>query len=226
MRRLFTALPGLALAATLASTAIPAHASAEAGDLSALDQDERQLVERVEAYLAGIDTLHARFLQVAQNGATAEGEVWVDRPGRLRFEYDPPHPVLMVSNGRQLLYLDRELEETSYVPISETPLWFLLKEDIDVTAADDFHVAGIEQGDDEIYVDIVQPGSAPGQPGSVRLTLEADPLELKEWRIVDQQGAVTEVILQNLQKDVRIDRSKFDFGAVERPDRPTPGRRF
>lgn len=219
-------LPALSLCVAVAFAGPWTQAEAQTNTAGTLDEGEREVVERIQDYLSEIDTLHARFLQVSEDGASAEGEVWVDRPGRLRFEYDPPHPALLVSNGRQLLYLDRDLEETSYIPISETPLWFLLKEDIDVADADDYRVAAVEQGEGEIHLDIVQPGGTPGQPGSVRLTFADSPLELKQWRIVDQQGATTEVILQNLRQDVRIDRSKFDFGAIDRPDLPTPGRRF
>lgn len=216
------------LALTLALAGAAAHAAKdpEAAQTARLTPAEQDTVQRVERYLSGIDTLRADFLQTSSNGAVAEGQVWVERPGKLRFEYAPPHPALLVSNGELLLYYDRELEQTSYVPVSETPLWFLIRERIDIAEADNYALAGVEREKGVIRVHVVQKGSRPGQPGSVTLIFQDDPLALRKWRIVDQQGITTEVALINPRFGVAIDDKRFDFGALDLPEpgRQRPGR--
>ena len=219
MRKLRRFAAGMTLA--LAALAPPLAGQAAA---SGLDPAEAEVVERVEAYIADIDTLHARFLQWSSNGGAAEGEVWIDRPGKARFEYDEPHPVLMVSNGRTLLYFDRELQQTTYLPTRETPLWFLLREDVDMADVEDYHVARVEEGDGTYQIHIVREGVQPGEPGSIELTIAQDPLALKEWRIVDEQGIVSDIVLTDVRYDARIDPKLFDFSEIDLPRRVGPGR--
>src|SRR3546814_8770255 len=70
-------------------------------------------------YLNDIKTLQGRFVQTSSNGAYAEGAVYLDRPGHMRFDYDPPTPVLIIANGLSLLYYDEELKEATFLPRSE-----------------------------------------------------------------------------------------------------------
>ena len=100
---------------------------------AALSADDLANVERALGYLNSISTLRARFVQVSSNGAYAEGEVLIDRPGKLRFDYDPPVPVLLIANGLSLLFYDRELKEASFLPLWETPLWFLIREEVELS---------------------------------------------------------------------------------------------
>ena len=74
---------------------------------AALTPEEAEAVSKVQRYLNGISTLQSRFVQISSNGAYAEGEVFIRRPGRMRFEYDPPHPVLLIADGTNLLYYER-----------------------------------------------------------------------------------------------------------------------
>ncbi|MBY0431339.1 MAG: outer membrane lipoprotein carrier protein LolA, partial [Rhodospirillales bacterium] len=104
------------LAAMALLLAAPAWA-ARPVQLSAQDLAD---VQRVEDYLNGITTLQARFLQASPNGATAEGTAYISRPGKMRLAYDPPSPILVVADGRMLVYYDSELKETSYAPLDST----------------------------------------------------------------------------------------------------------
>lgn len=197
-------------------------AAGEDPQTTRLPESDDELVAEVEQYLGGLDTLHARFRQVSSNGGRATGEVWVDRPGKLRFEYDPPNPILLVSNGRFLLHYDRRLEQTSYVPISRTPLWFLIRERIDLSEAEDYALADVERNAERVVLHIVRDDAAPGEPGSVAVLFARDPLQLTAWRIVDQQGITTTVHLEDLEFGVDVAAKRFDFGEL---DLPEPGRR-
>lgn len=220
LRILFAVLAAsVAVASAAAGESGPARQTAQTARLSEPDQET---IKRVEDYLSGIETMHARFLQTASNGSTAKGEVWVQRPGKLRFEYEPPHPALIVSNGTLLLYYDKSLEQTSYVPISETPLWFLVRADIDMSRIEGYEVVAVDAEDKTLRIAIAQEGGKAGQPGSIVLVFQDDPLQLKKWRIVDQQGVTTEVALMDPRFGVTIDSAKFDFGALDLPERKAP----
>ena len=232
MRRRLTALAAAGLTAALAAAlaaAVPGQSAAEPtgtqqaaqgdGLGDGLSVDERLMVGRIEEYLTGIKTLRGRFVQTAGNGGQATGEVWLKRPGKLRFEYDKPTDILIVSNGSMLLYFDRELMQTSYIPLSQTPLGFLVKERVDLRNIEDYHLAGLERRDGKIAVWVAQEGVEAGQPGSLRLVLDAEPLALKRWRVVDQQGAVTRVRLSEVETGVSLNDDLFDFGEIE--DRPS-----
>src|SRR5690606_2560383 len=91
---------GAALCAAWLALGPPTPAIAAPGSqLAALSPDDVATVARVERYLNGIQTLQGRFVQMASNGAYAEGEIYLERPGHLRFDYDPPSPVLIIANG-------------------------------------------------------------------------------------------------------------------------------
>jgi outer membrane lipoprotein-sorting protein len=224
MRRRLTVLAAAGLIAAL-PFALPGQPSAEPtgtqlaaqsdGQRDGLSVDERLMVGQIEEYLTSLKTLRGRFVQTAANGGQATGEVWLKRPGKLRFEYDKPTDILIVSNGSMLLYFDRELEQTSYIPLSETPLGFLVKDRVDLRNVEDYHLARLERRDGEIAVWVAQEGVEAGQPGSLRLVLDAEPMALKRWRVVDQQGSVTRVRLSNVETGVALDEDLFDFGEIE-----------
>jgi outer membrane lipoprotein-sorting protein len=224
MRRRLTALAAAGLIAAV-SAALPGEPAAEPtgtqlaaqsdGQSDGLSVDERLMVGQIEEYLTGIKTLRGRFVQTASNGGQATGKVWLKRPGKLRFEYDKPTDILIVSNGSMLLYFDRELEQTSFIPLSQTPLGFLVKDRVDLRNVEDYHLAGLERRDGEIAVWVAQEGVEAGQPGSLRLVLEAEPMALKRWRVVDQQGTVTRVRLSNVETGVALDDDLFDHGEIE-----------
>ena len=199
----------------LAGIAPNAAAQAEAPSLSERD---RATVERIQTYIEGIDTLRAQFRQRSSNGTEATGTVWIDRPGKVRFEYEPPTDIVMIADGSWLLYFNRRLEQTSYVPVDETPLWPLLKADVDILGKQEFSVAEVTRANGRIRVTVVRGGAQPGEPGSLELYFTDDPLALHRWRLVDQQGTVTVVDLAGVQRGVTIAAEKFDFNALDLPE--------
>lgn len=204
---------GLALLLLLAALlAAPANAVAE--QQAILSSDQKSAVDRAEAYLGALDTVQSRFVQVSSNGAYAEGTVFVKRPGKLRFEYDPPHPALLVSNGLTLLYYDRELKQTSYLPLWETPLWFLIREDVELEDALEVTKVSEEAGTLRITV---RDRESPDR-GVVTLIFKDGPLALKQWEVVDAQGIATQVTLINPRYGAPIDSKMFDYGELDLPD--------
>ena len=174
---------------------------------AALTGADRADVARVEAYLNGIRTLSSRFLQVSSSGGYSEGTFDLSRPGRLRIEYDPPVPILMVADGRQLVYYDRKLKQVSYMGLDSSPVGILLADTISLSKK--ITVTEIERSPGAIRVGLVKTED----PNAGRLTLVfADsPLQLRKWVVEDAQGATTTVSLLSPRTDVKLDPKLFRF---------------
>jgi outer membrane lipoprotein-sorting protein len=203
---LFVALGPLA---TDVSAAPPAAAS--------LTQQDRADVQRVEQYLNGIRTLDARFQQFSQDGGTSGGKVYVQRPGRMRFEYDKPSPILLIADGTFVVYIDYSLKQTTYLPIGSTPAWFLLRENISLS--DGVTVTRFERGPGVLRVSLVENKSP--ENGTLTLVFGDRPLELKQWTIVDQQGKATTVSLTDQHYGQPLDPKLFTF--VDPNPKKNPG---
>src|SRR5690606_33814476 len=113
-----------AVLVVLCASVAPARATVAADDAAAL--------EGVEDYLNSIETLQARFVQIGPQGQISEGDLYLRRPGRLRFEYEPPVPILIVADGTWLVLYDKELEQVQRYPVYETPLGVLVARKVDL----------------------------------------------------------------------------------------------
>jgi outer membrane lipoprotein-sorting protein len=202
-RQLLSLLPSCL---ALPLLALPATGQAQGGG-AALGAADRAAIARVEAYLNGLRSLRARFLQIAQNGAAAEGEAFILRPGRMRFDYDPPEPLLLVASGGQFLLYDRQMKSPSTIPVTSTPLSVLLQDNIRLSGA--VTVTRVERGGGFLRVTLHRTAS----PSEGRLTLvfQEDPMELRQWVVVDAQARETRVTLSAIQTGMRLDTRLFDF---------------
>lgn len=173
-----------------------------------LSPQDRADIARAEAYLNSIGTLRARFLQVAPNGMQAEGTAFIARPGRMRLQYDPPSPLLVVANGRFLIFHDRELGEPSYVPLESTPAGVLVRENVRLDGGD-LAVTRVVRRAGVLEISLVDPKDA-GQ-GELTLVFSEGPLTLRQWRVLDAQGQVTTVSLYEAQTGIALDPKLFQF---------------
>ena len=192
---------GLA-AAALALAALASASAAPAPD----PRDEAELA-RVEAYLDGIRTLAGRFVQVGPDGGVAEGRVYLRRPGRLRFEYAPPVPVLIVADGVWLVFYDSELGQVSRLPLSATPLAILVDDKVRLRGS--ASVRRVERRPGSLRITLVDPERR--ERGSLTLVLSDRPLALRSWVVTDAQGLETTVALMNVESNVDIDPALFVF---------------
>jgi outer membrane lipoprotein-sorting protein len=206
MRRFLLLAPVLA-----ALAAIPPAAAAAPRPLP-LSAEQQAELQKLAAYLNGIRTMTARFTQYSENGGLAEGQLYLERPGRMRFEYDPPSPILLVADGNFVIYFDKSLEQTSYLPIGSTPAWFLLRDNIRLGG--DVSVIGYEHTPGAIRVTLVQ--TKEPDAGAVTLTFSDRPLELKQWSLVDAQGKRTTVALSDVKLGVPLDKKLFVFKEPEK----------
>ncbi len=188
------------LAVLFVLLALPAAAQ-QARELSPQDLAD---VARVEAYFNAITTMKARFTQVGPRGEIVEGWFYLNRPGRLRFEYDPPSPVLVVADGFRLIYYDKQLDQENAWPVAGTPLGPLLAREV---TFDRKAVIGVSRDPGVLRVTVVDPGKR--DEGSMTLVFSDGPLELRQWTVVDVQGLSTIVALTNLEMKPVLDPDLF-----------------
>ncbi|HYZ41970.1 MAG TPA: outer membrane lipoprotein carrier protein LolA [Stellaceae bacterium] len=168
-------------------------------------QDTADL-QRIAAYLNGIRTMYARFEQVAANGGIATGQLWMARPGRMRFEYDPPNQILLLADMFYIYYVDKELAQMSKVGLKSTPAWFLLRDPI---TFDDLVVTQLEHNANAFRITVVE--KAEPEKGSLTMVFSDHPLILRQWSIVDQQRKTTTVSLYDERFGVALDPKLFIY---------------
>ncbi|MBX6323048.1 MAG: outer membrane lipoprotein carrier protein LolA [Rhodospirillaceae bacterium] len=210
-RRLLAGAAALAAAPLLGLVpAFGAETPAPTGtQLSARDQQD---IDRVEAYLNGIKTMKARFQQFSQQGGLTRGWIFLRRPGQVRVQYDPPTPVVLVSDGTMVNYYDSELDQLNQVPLSSSPLWFLLRPNVRLNR--DVTVNRIERAPGALKITLTQTDEP--DTGAVSLVFRDPPLELMHWYIRDQQGQEIQVALYDTQFDVPLENALFQTPRTRR----------
>jgi outer membrane lipoprotein-sorting protein len=176
------------------------------GAATALDGDRRALVSRLSDYLSGIQTLVGDFVQVGPDGQRTRGQFYIQKPGRVRFAYDPPSPIDIIADGQSVAVRDRKLATQDLYPLSQTPLRFLLSPQIDLLR--DTNIVGVYS--DNTFATVVIEETHP-LVGTNRLMLmfDAKDLQLKQWIITDPQGYDTTVAIYNLDAGKRPDPALF-----------------
>ncbi len=184
-------------AAASVATPIPAPA----GPLG-----ERAVIERANAYFNGISTLVGDFTQIGGDGKRVSGKLYLQRPGKLRFEYASPSTLEVIADGASVAVRDRKLVTQDLYAISQTPLKFLLRDPVDLSR--DVKVTSVATDPDGVRV-MLEDRSTLG--GTSRITLFFDNAveTLIRWRIIDPQGYQTNVGLANLEKGRRVDAGLF-----------------
>ncbi|HEX3346825.1 MAG TPA: outer membrane lipoprotein carrier protein LolA [Acetobacteraceae bacterium] len=212
-RRIF-----LGLLAAPALLPVIARAQVRAAPLTPADQAD---IARIEAYLNGLKTLKGRFLQVAPDGGTSSGTAWIQRPGRMRFQYDPPSPYLLVAGGGLVVFRDNQLNQTSNLLIGQTPLGILLADNIRLSGP--VTVTGISRLPDQIQVTLVR-NADPGS-GNLTLVFSDNPLALRQWSVIDGQRKETRVSLFNVELGGTFNQDMFYLANPSQngPKYNTPG---
>lgn len=188
------ALCSLSLAGPL-SAAVPA--SSEAAD-----------VEKAETYLNAIATFKAHFMQVGPDGGTAEGTVYLWRPGRMRLDYDPPSPIEVIADGNFLIYHDKQLEQVSYVGLDTTPAGILVRPSIKLNG-EDLKVTKVGHQPGILNVTVIK--AADPSQGRITLVFTESPFQLRQWQVTDPQGQVTTVSLFDAETGLSLDKDLFYF---------------
>lgn len=194
----------LALFAAFTLFAAPSYAA-----LTAQDQAD---LTKVSAYLNSITSMQASFVQVGPNGELDQGVVYAKKPGRLRFEYAPPSPYLIVSDGVTIAVSNSKLRTVDRYPLIENPLNIILNEAIDLTR--DQRISRVERGSGTLRVTATEK-SGPLK-GEVTLIFAYPATELRQWIITDAQGLQTMIALKNTKTEVQLSPELFILKDVDK----------
>ena len=197
----------------------PSVPAADTAAPAALDRDAA--IAGINRYLNDLQTLRARFTQVAPDGSSAGGLLSLSRPGRLRFEYDEPSPIRMIADGTTVAIEDRALETVDRAPLRSTPLWWLLKPEIDLEA--DARITGIGREYGYLYVTMEDPDGE--MQGEITFVFAEPSLELREWYVVDALNEVTRVTLSDVATGQALDPRLFVIPEAEDTADSRRGRR-
>jgi outer membrane lipoprotein-sorting protein len=166
----------------------------------------QSLTERINRSLNSSTTLVADFTQINADGRRRAGKLYVQRPGKLRFDYNPPSQLEVVSDGSQVAVIDKRVPQQDLYGIKQTPLKFLVSERIDV--ARDTTVKSVRRDKDEVILDIEDKNTVAGT-SKIRIHFHGETFALKRWTVTDPQGVPTTVQLSNLSTSQRPDRNLF-----------------
>ena len=168
--------------------------------------EQRALIDRINGYLSSVQTLSGKFVQVGPDGGRTQGDFYILKPGRVRFEYDDPSPIELIADGQSVVVRDRRLATQDVYPLSQTPLRFLLANNVDLTK--DTHLVAIYA--DEVFITVVVEEKN-GIVGTSRLMImfDAKDMQLKQWTVTDPQGYDTTVAIYNLDSARRPDPNMF-----------------
>jgi outer membrane lipoprotein-sorting protein len=200
--------PGLfpfsALFGNKSSTATPAPSAPEPP--SPFDAKQRALLDRISNYLSSVQTMVGKFVQVGPDGGRTEGTFYMQKPGRVRFQYNPPSPIDIISDGSSVVVRDRKLATQDLYPLSQTPLRYLLAERINLLR--DTDVVSVSTDDSFATVVIEQKQLFVGTD-RLMIMFDAKDLTLKQWTVTDPQGFDTTVAVYNLDSTKKPDPNLF-----------------
>lgn len=193
-----------AAAAPAGETAKPAAAPAKGKQAPPATQEEA--VERLNAYLNSFQTLQGNFIQHASNGRRLEGRIYIQRPGKMRFEYEPPTTTEVIADGTSVAIRDKRLATQDLYSIGQTPLKFLVREKMDLAREGTLKGASV---DGDLLTVRIEDRSTLGGTSKITLKFDLVANELRQWVVVDPQGYETAISLYNLDTRRRPDPQNF-----------------
>lgn len=178
---------------------------AEAAAQSDLTSDQLKAVEQVSTYFNSFKTLKGQFTQVSPKGRVSAGVFFLSKPGRLRFEYAPPNPFLVVSDGTWVVIEDRNQKTTDQYPLATTPLKFLLADEVNLM--EEAKVVSVETNAGISTIALEDKANL--LPGQLVLVFDANRNQLAQWIVEDAQGKRTTISLDRLEAGVKADPKLF-----------------
>ncbi len=176
------------------------------GSSTSLNPEQRAIIGRINGYLSSVQNLQGKFVQVGPDGRRSQGDFYISKPGRVRFEYDDPSPIELIADGSSVVVRDRKLATQDVYPLSQTPLRFLLADKVDLMK--DSSLTAV-YADDTFVTAVLEENN--GLIGKSRLMImfNAKDMQLKQWTVTDPQGYDTTVAVYNLDTSKTPDPSMF-----------------
>lgn len=204
---------------TLALSAAPALAQVQPQNTQLAGAERAEALNRANRALNGAARVQGRFTQTAPDGSRATGMLYMQRPGKLRFEYDPPATLLIVSDGSVVSMRDTALRNTERTNLRSTPLNLILRNNVDL--ARDARIVGVARNADWIIVAARDRSGA--TDGEITMFFRGPNTELRAWDIVDATGGRTRIVLSDISRPASFSQSLFRL--EDQLERRRPGQR-
>jgi outer membrane lipoprotein-sorting protein len=177
---------------------------------SSFDANQKAQAAKVSSYLSSLQTLVGNFVQVGPDGSKTKGDFYIQKPGKVRFEYEAPSPIAIIADGSSVAVRDRKLATQDIYPLSQTPLRYLLSDRIDLLK--DTNVVNVTADDVFVSVTIEEKQALIGT-SRLMLMVGAKDGQLKQWTVTDPQGYDTTIAVYNLDSPQKVDPGlfKIDF---------------
>jgi outer membrane lipoprotein-sorting protein len=182
---------------------------------SNFEPKQRALVDKVSAYLTRVQVMSGDFAQIGPDGRRSQGQFYVQKPGKVRFDYDSPSRIDIIADGSSVVVRDRKLATQDVYPLSQTPLRFLLADRIDLLK--DATVTAVSADDTYVTV-LVEEKHAVIGTSKLMMMFGAKDFQLKQWVVTDPQGYDTTVALSNLDTAKRPDPDMFKIDYTQYPN--------
>jgi outer membrane lipoprotein-sorting protein len=173
---------------------------------TAFDDKQRALLDRISMYLSSVQTMVGNFVQIGPDGGRTEGTFYIQKPGRVRFDYNPPSLIDIISDGSSVVVRDRKLATQDLYPLSQTPLRYLLADRIDLLH--DTDVVSVS-ADDTFATVVIEEKELMIGTNRLMIMFDAKDLTLKQWTVTDPQGFDTTVAVYNLDSTKKPDPNLF-----------------
>ena len=177
---------------------------------------EGEIIQRANRFFTNLGTLTADFTQIGGDGRRLTGTLYLQRPGKLRFEYDRPATLEVIADGSSVAVRDRKLSTQDIYPISQTPLKFLLRERVNL--GQDIRVTGVSNDGDAVRIQL-EDRSTLGGTSKIILFFDPKVETLTQWRITDPQGFQTTLMLNNVERVAQLDQHLFIINYHTKPGR-------
>lgn len=165
-------------------------------------------LNKVEDYLNNLQNLRANFVQMASNGGTAEGKIYISKPSKIRMEYTSPDSLLIVGNGDYIIYNDKELDQITNIDYKDIPATMILTQKIKFDGKN-LKVVDFYKDGGQTSLTVEMPENKGVKP--ITLVFDNNPFRLKQWKVVDQQNIEVTISLFDIETDVALEGNLFKF---------------
>ena len=202
----------LAVTAQLASAAADPAAPSPSDYVTITGDEADRAIAKADSFLSTAQTMVGDFEQKGQDGRISQGKIYIQKPGRLRFEYAAPAALEVIADGAKVAVNDRRMKTQSAYPIDQTPLKFLLQDKIDLKA--DTQILNVLKTPDAVMI-LLDDRTTFGGTSRIRLIFDKETFELRAWQVRDPQGYETLVSLYNIDLTMKPDPQLFKISSLD-----------
>jgi outer membrane lipoprotein-sorting protein len=170
---------------------------------SSLKSDEN--IKKIFSYLENFSSLKSDFIQINNNGNILTGKIFLSRPGKIRIEYNE-NPLVVISDGKKVATVNKKLKNVTFYSLNDIPIKMLLYKDFDLNT---IKILNYREKDNNLFLNLTENKFA--EQGFVEIIFEKNPFQMKKWTVISNDQSKTEILLNNLEFNSKIEKNKFDI---------------